>query len=104
MPVVVVATVTAKPESIETVRDICTRAVERVHDEPGCQLYCLHEADGVFVFIEQWADAAALQAHAGAPAVTAMFREAGEHLAAAPDIKMLTPIAAGDPAKGRLRS
>lgn len=43
MPVVVVATLTAKPESVDTVRDILTRAVDDVHREPGCQLYALHE-------------------------------------------------------------
>ena len=56
MPVVVVATMTAKPESVDAVRDACTTAIEAVHDEPGCELYSLHEADGTFVFVEQWAD------------------------------------------------
>jgi hypothetical protein len=32
-----------------------------------------------------------------------MFKAAGEHLAGAPDIKMLQPLPAGDPAKGQLR-
>jgi quinol monooxygenase YgiN len=103
MPVVVVATMTAKPESVDALRDIVTRAVKDVHDEPGCQLYALHESGDTFVFIEQWADADALKAHGTAPAVTTMFAEAGEHLAGAPDIRMLTPIVAGDPAKGQLR-
>ncbi|KAA8962899.1 putative quinol monooxygenase [Mycobacterium sp.] len=103
MPVVVVATVTAKPESVDTVRDILTRAVRDVHGEPGCQLYALHESGETFVFIEQWADADALQAHSTAPAITTMFADAGRHLAGAPDIRMLTPIVAGDPAKGQLR-
>lgn len=103
MPVVVVATLTAKPESVGTLRDILTRAVKDVQDEPGCQLYSLHESGETFVFIEQWADADALQAHSTAPAVTTMFKDAGDHLAGAPDIKMLTPIAAGDPGKTLLR-
>jgi quinol monooxygenase YgiN len=103
MPVVVVATFTVKPESVDTVRDILTRAVKDVHDEPGCQLYALHESGDTFVFVEQWADADALKAHSTAPAVTSMFKVAGEHLAAAPDIKTLTPIPAGDPDKGQLR-
>ena len=55
MPVVVVATMTAKPESVDTVRKACNRAVEAVHQEPGCDLYALHEAEGTFVFVEQWA-------------------------------------------------
>ena len=103
MPVVVVATMTAKPESVETLRDILTRAVKDVHDEPGCQLYSLHESGDTFVFVEQWADADALKAHSTAPAVTTMFKDAGEHLAGAPDIKMLAPVVAGDPDKGQLR-
>ena len=103
MPVVVVATMTAKPESVDIVREACTNALAAVHTEPGCQLYSLHEANGTFVFIEQWADAEALKTHSTAPAIGAMFGAVGEHLDGAPDIKMLTPIVAGDPAKGQLR-
>lgn len=103
MPVVVVATMTVKPESVDAVRDILTRAVEEVHDEPGCQLYSLHQSGETFVFIEQWADEEALKAHSTAPAIGKMFSAAGEHLDGAPDIKMLQTISAGDPDKGRLR-
>jgi quinol monooxygenase YgiN len=103
MPVVVVATMKAKPESVDAVRDACKRAIEAVHPEPGCELYALHEADGTFVFVEQWADAEALKTHSTAPGVTMLFGEVGELLDGAPDIKMLQPVVAGDPAKGRLR-
>lgn len=103
MPVVVVATMTVKPESVDAVRDILTRAVGEVHDEPGCQLYSLHQSGETFVFIEQWADEEALKAHSTAPAIGKMFSAAGEHLDGAPDIKMLQTISAGDPDKGRLR-
>ncbi|CAN5591262.1 putative quinol monooxygenase [soil metagenome] len=102
MPVVVVATMKAKPESVDTVRDACKRAIEAVHNEPGCELYALHEADGTFVFVEKWADADALKTHGTAPAVTGMFGEIGNLLDGAPDIKMLAPVPAGDPAKGQL--
>ena len=104
MPVVIVATMTAKPESVDTVREACTRAVEAVHQEPGCDLYALHEAKGTFVFVEQWADTDALKTHSTAPAVAALFGEIGDHLDGAPDIKMLAPVVAGDPAKGQLKS
>jgi quinol monooxygenase YgiN len=104
MPVVVVASFTAKPESVDTVREACKKAIAAVHDEPGCQLYSLHETDRTFVFVEQWADADALKTHSTAPGVTTLFGEIGEHLDGAPDIKMLTPIVAGDPAKGQLRA
>jgi quinol monooxygenase YgiN len=104
MPVVVVATMTAKPESVDAVRDACKQAIDEVHREPGCELYALHEANGTFVFIEQWADAEALKTHSTAPAVGKLFGTVAEHLDGAPDIKMLAPIVAGDPAKGRLRA
>ncbi|CAM2897049.1 antibiotic biosynthesis monooxygenase [Mycobacterium intermedium] len=103
MPVVVVATLTVKPESVDTVRDILTTAVEEVHGEPGCDLYSLHQTGETFVFVEQWADEDALKTHSTAPAVAKMFTAAGEHLAGPPDIKMLQPIPAGDPSKGQIR-
>jgi quinol monooxygenase YgiN len=103
MPVVVVASFTVKPESVDAVREILTRTVKDVHGEPGCQLYSLHQTGETFVFVEQWADGDALQAHSSAPAVTSMFSEVGDHLAGSPDIKLLTPVVAGDPEKGQLR-
>lgn len=104
MPVVVVATLTVKPESVDTVRDILTTAVEEVHGEPGCQLYSLHQSGETFVFVEQWADEEALKTHSTAPAVGEMFGAVGGHLAGAPDIKMLAPVPAGDPDKGQIRA
>jgi len=104
MPVVVVASFTAKPESADTVRAACERAIAEVHDEPGCELYSLHRTGDTFVFIEQWADADALQKHGTAPAIGTLFGAIGEHLDGAPDIKMLEPLPAGDPAKGQLRA
>jgi quinol monooxygenase YgiN len=103
MPVVVVATMKAKPESVDAVREACKTAIAAVHDEPGCELYSLHESDGTFVFVEQWADADALTTHSTAPAIGALFGAVGELLDGAPDIKMLQPVVAGDPDKGRLR-
>ena len=56
------------------------------------------------MFIEQWADADALKVHGTAPAIGVLFGAIGEHLSGAPDIKMLEPVPAGDPAKGQLRA
>ena len=103
MPIVVVATMIAKPESVDKVRDACKRAIEAVHQEPGCELYALHEANGTFVFVEQWADAEALKTHNTAPGMTTLVSDVSDHLDGSPDIKMLQPVAAGDPAKGQLR-
>lgn len=103
MPVVIVASFTAKPDSIDAVRAACVKAIEAVHDEPGCELYSLHETGDTFVFIEQWADADALKTHSTAPAIGALLADLKGHLAGAPDMKMLTPVPAGDPTKGQLR-
>lgn len=104
MPVVVVASFTAKPESVDAVRQACTTAIEAVHEEPGCELYSLHQTGDTFVFIEQWTDAGALKAHGTAPSVGVLFGTIGEHLTGSPEIQMLTPLPAGDPAKGQLRA
>lgn len=104
MPVVIVAAFNAKPESVDTVRAACIKAIETVHDEPGCELYSLQQTGDTFVFIEQWTDGAALQAHIAAPAVNALLAAVDGHLTGEPDIKVLKPIPAGDPAKGQLRA
>ncbi len=104
MPVIIVASMTAKPDSVDLVRDACKQAVEDVHTEPGCELYALHETDRTFVFIEQWSNQEALKAHGTAPAVGTLFRTVSGHLDGPPDMKLLEPVIAGDAAKGRLRA
>lgn len=103
MSVVVIATLTPKPEKIDEVREALTDVVPLVHKEPGCELYTLHEANGAFIFVEQWSDPEALKVHSAAPAVTGVFAKIGDYLAAPPDVRLAQAIPAGDDAKGRLR-
>lgn len=103
MPVVIVATMTAQPEKVDEVRAACLAAVAEVHNEPGCQLYSVHQNDNTFVFVEQWVDEDAVKTHSSAPAIGTLFGAIGGLLEGAPDIKMLTPLGGGDPAKGLLR-
>ena len=49
MPVVVVATMTAKPDSVDAVRDACTKAIEAVHDQAWGQMVSLRGTDIVRV-------------------------------------------------------
>ena len=51
MSIVVVATLTPKPEAVDAVREAILAAIPKVHEEPGCELYALHEADGSFVMV-----------------------------------------------------
>ena len=55
-----------KPEHLETVRPWYAELVEKTRQEPLCIAYDLfvdHKDPGHFVFIEQWPDQAALDAH-----------------------------------------
>src|SRR3954463_190774 len=66
--VVVVATITPKADQVDAVRDALLAAVPKVHAEPGCALYAVHEGDGQFVMVERWESAEALKVHGKAEA------------------------------------
>jgi quinol monooxygenase YgiN len=100
LSIVVVATITPKPDAIDAVREALQSAVPKVHEEPGCELYALHEADGSFVMVERWADADAMKAHGKAEPLTTLGAALAGKLAAAPDVRRLTPLPAGDAGKG----
>jgi len=100
--VVVVATITPRPDAVDAVREALLAAVPEVHAEPGCELYALHEADGVFVMVERWESPDAMRVHGKAEALTTLGAELAGKLAAAPDVRRLTAIPAGDPGKGAL--
>ena len=55
-----------KPEHLETVRPWYAELVEKTRLEPDCIAYDLYvdqQNPGHFIFIEQWPDQAALDAH-----------------------------------------
>ena len=100
MSVVVVATITPRPDAVDAVREAILAAVPEVHAEPGCELYALHEGDGVFVMVERWESADALRAHGKAEALTTLGAVLADKLAAPPDVRRLSALPAGDPGKG----
>lgn len=102
MSVVVVATLTPKPEAVDAVREAILAAVPQVHAEPGCELYALHEGDGVFVMVERWESPEALRAHGKAEALTILGAALADKLAAPPDVRRLAPVPAGEQGKGTL--
>lgn len=99
MPVVI-ATVWPRPENRDEVRSILREAVAAVHEEDGCELYALHEADDRFVFVEQWASAEALRAHSEGPALSRSTARLDGLIAKPADIVLVEPVPAGDPRKG----
>jgi quinol monooxygenase YgiN len=95
MSLVIVATVTPNPEDRDAVRAALLAAIPVVHDEPGCELYTLHEDEEVFVFVEQWSDRDALKVHMKAPALTALGPLLEGKLAAPTTLRFLTTISGG---------
>ena len=102
MSVVVVATITPKADQVDAVREAILAAVPKVHAEPGCELYALHEGDGSFVMVERWESPEALKVHGRAEALTTLGGAIADKLAAPPDVRRLAPVPAGEPAKGAL--
>ena len=69
--IVVTGSVTAREETFSEVRRLSLEHVHRSRDEPGCISHAVHvdcEEPLRLVFIEQWADRAALLAHFAVPA------------------------------------
>jgi quinol monooxygenase YgiN len=82
--VVVVATITPKPDQVDAVRTAILAAVPEVHAEPGCELYAMHEADGKFVMVERWESPEALRVHGTAEALTTLGRQLAGRVAGRP--------------------
>src|SRR5712672_2419148 len=69
--IVVTGSVTARQDSLDEVRRLSLEHVHRSRGEPGCISHAVHidcENPLRLVFIEQWADRAALAAHFAVPA------------------------------------
>ena len=69
--IVVTGSVTAREETLGEVRKLSLEHVRRSRGEPGCISHAVHvdcEEPLRLVFIEQWADRAALLAHFAVPA------------------------------------
>jgi quinol monooxygenase YgiN len=69
--IVVTGSVTARRDSFDDVRTLGLEHVHRSRAEPGCISHAVHidcENPLRLVFVEQWADRAALLAHFAVPA------------------------------------
>ena len=102
MSVVVVATITPKPDQVEAVREAILAAVPKVHAEPGCELYAVHEGKGNFVMVERWESLDALKVHGTAEALTTLGGQLADKLDGPPDVRRLTAVPAGDAVKGAI--
>ena len=91
----VVATIPAKPEAADAVREALTTLAEATRAEEGCLAYDLFEsgsAPGTFVTVERWTDSAALDAHMATPHVAAAFAAAAGALTGEVAVHPLQPV------------
>jgi len=92
----VVATIPAKPEAVDAIREALQTMVTATRAEEGCLSYDLFEsgaAPGTFVTVERWTEQAALDAHLQMPHVAEAFAAADGALAGEVAIHPLVPVA-----------
>ncbi|MFO7641938.1 MAG: putative quinol monooxygenase [Candidatus Competibacteraceae bacterium] len=88
--VYVIARLTARPEAVAELQTLLLGLIEPTRQESGCLRYTLlhNSADPTdFTFVEEWADAAALEAHFATSHLQAALARAPALLAAPPDIR-----------------
>ena len=93
--IVVTGEVTARPETFEELKRVSLEHVHRSRGEPGClhhsvQVSC--EDPLKLVFVERWADKAALKAHFLVPASSEFMRAARKLAASAPPISIYDTV------------
>jgi quinol monooxygenase YgiN len=98
--VVVVATITPVPGEEDAVREALLSSIPQVHEEPGCELYALHEGRGEFVMVERWESPEALKVHGTAEPLTRLGAALAGKVQGAPVVRRLSAVPAGDPEKG----
>jgi quinol monooxygenase YgiN len=100
---IVTGCVEARPETIDRILELGLAHVRRSRQEPGCLLHSIHrdvENELRVVFIEQWEDAAALDAHFRVPESGQFVREAANLASIRPEISIFEAEVAsiGNPA------
>ncbi|WP_182481155.1 putative quinol monooxygenase [Nocardioides immobilis] len=103
MSVLVMVTITPKPECLDELTEKLQSAISAFHAEPGCDLYALHRTEDQIVAIERWRDADAFRAHQGGDAARSGAAMMAGKLARSPELQLLQALPAGDPAKGAVR-
>lgn len=87
--IMVIGSLTVAPESLETVMAASLEHVHRSRLEPGCISHAVHvdaENPGRLVFVEEWADMTALQAHFVVPASNTFAALMSQHATEGPEI------------------
>lgn len=101
-PVHVVAVITGKPGTGDTIEPFLVALAEASHTEADCLLYSLQrgvENPDQFTFVEKWTSTEALAVHLNSAHVQTALGSAGEYLAEPPLIVPGLPVATGESSK-----
>ena len=102
MSVVVVVTAFPVPEHRTEVVAAFEAAITRVHDEPGVELYALHEGPDRLVMIEKYESEQARSEHTKGAALADLRTALAGKLSSSLDAQVLVPHSAGNAQKGAL--
>ena len=102
MSVVAIVTAFPIPDHRAEVIAAFEAAIKRVHEEPGVELYALHEAPDRLVMIEKYASAQARSEHRKGAALADLRSALEGKLSADLDVQVLVPHPAGDAQMGAL--
>jgi quinol monooxygenase YgiN len=102
MSVVVIVTAFPVPEHRAAVITAFEAAIKRVHDEPGVELYALHEGPDRLVMIEKYASEQMRSKHRKGAALANLRSALEGKLSTDLDAQVLVPHPAGNPQKGAL--
>jgi quinol monooxygenase YgiN len=100
MSVVVVATAFPVPEHRAEVVAAFEAAILRVHDEPGVELYALHEGHDRLVMIEKYESEEVRSEHLKGEALADLRAALQGKLTSGLDVQVLMPHPAGNAQKG----
>jgi len=101
--VIVVATAFPIQEHKAEVVAAFEAAMARVHsEEPGCELYALHEGDDRLVMIEKYASQDAVDQHIKGAGLAGLRAALEGKLSSPIDVQVLVPHPAGSKDKGAL--
>ena len=91
----IVATIKVKPGMEQQFEAVAKELVAKVNaGESGCRLYALHKAEAPFtyVFMERYADQAAVEAHRGTDYFKALGRKMGEFMDGRPEVMRMRAV------------
>ena len=101
--VIVVATAFPVPERKAEVIAAFEAAIAQVHsEEPGCELYALHQGEDRLVMIEKYASQDAVAEHIKGKGLAALRAALEGKLSSPMDVQVLIPHPAGNARKGAL--